>query len=118
MLRHNDVTAPLDSKARRKQQDERRMRFRRAIESYTEQRQLHADEQQPDGKQQPAQCPQPGQNPAHGKQAPQAAQPVIGSATGLGDPGLLSQLSNHFARGGNSSLQSGNSKNQHSILFG
>ncbi len=43
MLRHNDVTAPLDSKARRKQQDERRMRFRRAIESYTEQRQLHAE---------------------------------------------------------------------------
>ena len=40
---HNDVTAPLDSKARRKQQDERRMRFRRAIESYTEQRQLHAE---------------------------------------------------------------------------
>ena len=27
MLRHNDVIAPLDSKARRKQQDERRMRF-------------------------------------------------------------------------------------------
>ncbi len=43
MLRHNDATAPLDSKARRKQQDERRMRFRRAIESYTEQRQLHAE---------------------------------------------------------------------------
>ena len=43
MLRHNDVTAPLDSKARRKQQDERRMRFRPAIESYTEQRQLHAE---------------------------------------------------------------------------
>ncbi len=43
MLRHNDVTVPLDSKARRKQQDERRMRFRRAIESYTEQRQLHAE---------------------------------------------------------------------------
>lgn len=43
MLRHNDVTAPLDSKVRRKQQDERRMRFRRAIESYTEQRQLHAE---------------------------------------------------------------------------
>lgn len=43
MLRHNDVTAPLDSKARSKQQDERRMRFRRAIESYTEQRQLHAE---------------------------------------------------------------------------
>ena len=70
------------------------------------QRQLHADEHQPDSKQQPAQCPQPGQNPAHGEQAPQAVQPVIGSATGLGDPGLLSQLSNHFARGGNCSLQS------------
>lgn len=43
MLRQTDVSTPLDSKARRKQQDERRMRFRRAIESYTEQRQLHAE---------------------------------------------------------------------------
>lgn len=33
-------THPLDSKARRKLLDERRMRFRRAIERYDEQRQL------------------------------------------------------------------------------
>lgn len=31
-----------ESKARRKEQDVRRMQFRRAIESYAEQRQLHA----------------------------------------------------------------------------
>jgi hypothetical protein len=43
MLRHTDDNSQLDSKSRRKQQDERRMRFRRAIESYTEQRQLHAE---------------------------------------------------------------------------
>ncbi len=43
MLRHTDDSSQLDSKSRRKQQDERRMRFRRAIESYTEQRQLHAE---------------------------------------------------------------------------
>ena len=33
MLRHTDDSSQLDSKSRRKQQDERRMRFRRAIES-------------------------------------------------------------------------------------
>lgn len=33
----------LDARARRKVQDERRMHFRRAIESYDEQRQLHAE---------------------------------------------------------------------------
>ena len=43
MLRQSEVSKSLDSKSRRKQQDERRMRFRRAIESYTEQRQLHAE---------------------------------------------------------------------------
>lgn len=40
MLRHTDDSSQLDSKSRRKQQDERRMRFRRAIETYAEQRQL------------------------------------------------------------------------------
>ncbi|MCQ4325048.1 hypothetical protein CXK94_01825 [Stutzerimonas stutzeri] len=43
MHRYNDATANLDSKTRRKQQDERRMRFRRAIESYAEQRQLQQE---------------------------------------------------------------------------
>ena len=43
MLRHTDDSSQLDSKTRRKKQDERRMRFRRAIESYTEQRLLHAE---------------------------------------------------------------------------
>ncbi|MBA1306367.1 PA3496 family putative envelope integrity protein [Stutzerimonas stutzeri] len=43
MLRHTDDSGQVDCKTRRKQQDERRMRFRRAIESYTEQRQLHAE---------------------------------------------------------------------------
>ncbi|WP_217477602.1 PA3496 family putative envelope integrity protein [Stutzerimonas stutzeri] len=42
MAQQRDTTANLDARARRKQQDERRMRFRRAIESYDEQRQLHA----------------------------------------------------------------------------
>ncbi|MFL9813671.1 hypothetical protein D7241_10485 [Stutzerimonas sp. VN223-3] len=40
MAQYNYVN--LDARARRKQQDERRMYFRRAIESYDEQRQLHA----------------------------------------------------------------------------
>ena len=33
---------PSDSKARRKEQDVRRMQFRRAIERYAEERRLHA----------------------------------------------------------------------------
>jgi len=44
MTRHTEsdayYTHPMDSKARRKRLDERRMRFRRAIERYDEQRQL------------------------------------------------------------------------------
>ncbi|MBA1274907.1 PA3496 family putative envelope integrity protein [Stutzerimonas azotifigens] len=39
----NDYTATLDSKGRRKLQDERRMRYRRAIELYAEQRRLQAE---------------------------------------------------------------------------
>jgi hypothetical protein len=42
MAQHRETYANLDARARRKQQDERRMQFRRAIESYDEQRQLHA----------------------------------------------------------------------------
>lgn len=41
MAQHRETYVNLDARARRKQQDERRMRFRRAIESYDEQRQLH-----------------------------------------------------------------------------
>lgn len=43
MLRHTEdahYLYPMDSKARRKRLDERRMRFRRAIELYDEQRRL------------------------------------------------------------------------------
>ncbi|MFB8830624.1 PA3496 family putative envelope integrity protein [Azotobacter sp. CWF10] len=43
MPRHTEdayYPCPLDSKARRKRLDERRMHFRRAIERYDEQRQL------------------------------------------------------------------------------
>ncbi|TLX54757.1 hypothetical protein DN824_00125 [Stutzerimonas nosocomialis] len=43
MLSSNDYTATLDSKGRRKLQDERRMRYRRAIEHYAEQRRLQAE---------------------------------------------------------------------------
>ena len=42
MAQQRETYVNLDARARRKQQDERRMRFRRAIESYDEQRQLHA----------------------------------------------------------------------------
>ncbi|WP_019340528.1 PA3496 family putative envelope integrity protein [Stutzerimonas stutzeri] len=42
MSQHREAYVNLDARARRKQQDERRMHFRRAIESYDEQRQLHA----------------------------------------------------------------------------
>ncbi len=42
MSQPRETYVNLDARARRKQQDERRMRFRRAIESYDEQRQLHA----------------------------------------------------------------------------
>jgi len=42
MSQHREPYVNLDARARRKQKDERRMRFRRAIESYDEQRQLHA----------------------------------------------------------------------------
>lgn len=42
MAQHRETYVNLDARARRKQQDERRMHFRRAIESYDEQRQLHA----------------------------------------------------------------------------
>lgn len=43
MAQHRETYVNLDARARRKQQqDERRMYFRRAIESYDEQRQLHA----------------------------------------------------------------------------
>jgi hypothetical protein len=42
MSQHRVAYVNLDARARRKQQDERRMHFRRAIESYDEQRQLHA----------------------------------------------------------------------------
>jgi len=42
MAQLRETHANLDARARRKQQDERRMHFRRAIESYDEQRQLHA----------------------------------------------------------------------------
>lgn len=42
MAQHREAHVNLDARARRKLQDERRMRFRRAIESYDEQRQLQA----------------------------------------------------------------------------
>ena len=42
MSQRREAYVNLDARARRKQQDERRMHFRRAIESYDEQRQLHA----------------------------------------------------------------------------
>ncbi len=42
MPQPRDAYVNLDARARRKVQDERRMHFRRAIESYDEQRQLHA----------------------------------------------------------------------------
>ena len=42
MSQRREAYVNLDARARRKQQDERRMYFRRAIESYDEQRQLHA----------------------------------------------------------------------------
>lgn len=42
MSQHREAYVNLDARTRRKQQDERRMYFRRAIESYDEQRQLHA----------------------------------------------------------------------------
>ncbi|MCQ4289302.1 hypothetical protein NA647_17925 [Pseudomonas stutzeri] len=42
MSQHRETYVNLDARARRKLQDERRMYFRRAIESYDEQRQLHA----------------------------------------------------------------------------
>lgn len=42
MAQHRETYVNLDARARRKQQDQRRMYFRRAIESYDEQRQLHA----------------------------------------------------------------------------
>ena len=42
MAQQRETYVNLDARARRKQQDERRMHFRRAIESYDEQRQLHA----------------------------------------------------------------------------
>lgn len=42
MSQRHEAHVNLDARARRKQQDERRMHFRRAIESYDEQRQLHA----------------------------------------------------------------------------
>ncbi|WP_417781205.1 PA3496 family putative envelope integrity protein [Stutzerimonas xanthomarina] len=42
MSQRREANVNLDARARRKQQDERRMHFRRAIESYDEQRQLHA----------------------------------------------------------------------------
>lgn len=42
MSQHREAYVNLDARARRKQLDERRMHFRRAIESYDEQRQLHA----------------------------------------------------------------------------
>ncbi|WIX02708.1 hypothetical protein QK899_19770 [Pseudomonas sp. AR5] len=38
----DESVSPLDTKARRKAQDVRRMRYRRAIESYAEQRRLQA----------------------------------------------------------------------------
>ncbi|MBU3059608.1 PA3496 family putative envelope integrity protein [Pseudomonas indica] len=46
MSRHHDTHQDdhgLDSKARRKLADQRRMRFRRAIETYAEQRQLQQE---------------------------------------------------------------------------
>lgn len=47
MSRHQESAPyylhPLDSKARRKLQDQRRMHFRRAIEQYDEQRRLHGE---------------------------------------------------------------------------
>ena len=42
MRRHVDAYPTDDAKARRKQDDIRRMRYRRAIEHYWEERQLHA----------------------------------------------------------------------------
>lgn len=42
MSQYREAYVNLEARARRKQQDERRMYFRRAIESYDEQRQLHA----------------------------------------------------------------------------
>lgn len=42
MRRHADPYPQDDAKARRKQDDIRRMRYRRAIEHYWEERQLHA----------------------------------------------------------------------------
>ena len=40
MAQINDVTGSSDAKTRRKLQDQRRMRFRRAIETYAEHRRL------------------------------------------------------------------------------
>ncbi|GAB6390320.1 MULTISPECIES: PA3496 family putative envelope integrity protein [Pseudomonadaceae] len=42
MAPHREAHVNLDARTRRKLQDERRMYFRRAIESYDEQRQLQA----------------------------------------------------------------------------
>lgn len=42
MRHHVDAYPQDDAKARRKQDDIRRMRYRRAIERYWEERQLHA----------------------------------------------------------------------------
>ncbi len=43
-LAHADIIDPvLDRKARRKLEDQRRMRYRRAIEDYTEQQRLHRE---------------------------------------------------------------------------
>ena len=72
------------------------------------QRQLQGDESQPAREQQPAKCPQPGPDAAQGQQATHAGQPVIGRPPDRCGAARISQLSNHFARGGNSSLQSPN----------
>ncbi|MCY1535439.1 hypothetical protein D9M68_708450 [compost metagenome] len=43
MQRFHDESAPLDSKTRRKLEDQRRMQFRRAIEDRVEQRRLQME---------------------------------------------------------------------------
>ncbi|BAN51330.1 PA3496 family putative envelope integrity protein [Metapseudomonas resinovorans] len=43
MQRFHDESAPLDSKTRRKLEDQRRMQFRRAIEDRVEQRRLQLE---------------------------------------------------------------------------
>jgi hypothetical protein len=42
MSQYREASVNLEARARRKQLDERRMRFRRAIENHAEQRQLQA----------------------------------------------------------------------------